>query len=327
MARPRLQWPYVLAAVALTAGLLTIVQIVVRPPMLLAERFFPGTGWLELAVLAAYAGFVMQRMLEPRRSARWRQRIWTLFTVVFFVQLALGLMGYESFLMTGKLHLPVPALIVGGPVYRGGGLFMLILLASTLVLVGPAWCSHLCYIGAWDDIAARRRKAPSPLPRWRWVVRPLLLVLVIATAALLRVTGAPSWLAFALALGLGLAGVAVMVLLSRRAGAMVHCVAYCPIGFVTNVLGRISPFRLRIAESCTACGVCRRACRFDALRDEDIERRRPGAACTLCGDCLSTCHAGSLQLRFPGLGPTHSRALFLVLVVSLHAATLGLARI
>ncbi|HDJ22855.1 MAG TPA: 4Fe-4S binding protein [Candidatus Aminicenantes bacterium] len=67
------------------------------------------------------------------------------------------------FLMTGKLHLPVPALILAGPIYRGTLSFMLILFLVTIVLVGPAWCSHLCYVGAWDDIACRRKRRLVPL--------------------------------------------------------------------------------------------------------------------------------------------------------------------
>ena len=40
---------------------------------------------------------------------------------------------------------------------RGGGLFMAILFSASVLLVGPAWCSWLCYIGAWDDRVARLR--------------------------------------------------------------------------------------------------------------------------------------------------------------------------
>ena len=55
--------------------------------------------------------------------------------------------------MTGKLHLPVPALIVAGPVYRGSVGFMLILFLCTILLVGPAWCSHLALHAAFLGVA------------------------------------------------------------------------------------------------------------------------------------------------------------------------------
>ncbi len=89
------------------------------------------------------------------------------FSMVFFAQLLLGLAGIEKLLMTGKLHLPVPALIIAGPLFRGEGVFMLILFAATVLLVGPAWCSYLCYIGAWDNYAATAQKRPGRLPSWR----------------------------------------------------------------------------------------------------------------------------------------------------------------
>ena len=54
----------------------------------------------------------------------------------------------------GEMHLPVPALILAGPLYRGEGFFMLFLFLSTVLIVGPAWCSWLCYVGAWDNVSS-----------------------------------------------------------------------------------------------------------------------------------------------------------------------------
>jgi len=253
--------------------------------------------------------------------------VWRLFSVVFFAQLLIGLAGVERFLMTGQLHLPIPALIVAGPVYRGGGLFMLVLFLSTIVLVGPAWCSHLCYIGAWDDLAARARKQPRPLPRWREPVRVGLLITVVATALALRLAGVATVVAAGAAIAFGLAGVALMVTWSRRAGAMAHCTTWCPIGLLADVLGKLSPFRLRIGPGCEQCGACASLCRYDALSEEHLRRGRPGLTCTLCGDCLAACPTGAIGYRFPGLSPERARAIFLVLVVSLHAVFLGVARL
>jgi hypothetical protein len=111
------------AALVLTAALLAVVQLVVHEPvLLLAERFVPGAGWAEIALLAVYAGWLADRLQRPGQWARLRTRVWLVFSVVFFGQLILGLLGVERCLMTGELHLPVPALVVGGPLYRGEGL-------------------------------------------------------------------------------------------------------------------------------------------------------------------------------------------------------------
>lgn len=315
------------AAFVLTFALLTPVQLVVDPPGLLLERFLPGAGWVEMLGLAVYAAWLLERMLDPGRSPVLRRRVWRLFSVVFFAQLAIGLAGVDRFLMTGRLHLPVPALIVAGPLFRGTGFFMPILFAATLVLVGPAWCSHLCYIGAWDDVAARGVRRPAAMPRWRRPVQIGILVLVAAGALGLRAAGVASGVALWIAVAFGVGGLAVMMLWSRRTGVMTHCTTYCPIGVLSTTFGRLNPFRVRIADGCNDCGACRSACRYAALCKADIAARRPGSSCTLCGDCVGRCRDGLIGYRFPGLRPNQARVVFLVLVVSLHAGFLGVARI
>jgi len=322
-----------IAAAAITAALLTTVQVRVSRPMLLAERFFPGAGWAEIALLAAWAAFLVTRMLPVRDAPRWRARIWSLFSIVFFGQLALGLAGLERMLMTGKLHLPVPALIVGGPLYRGEGLFMPILFAATVLLVGPAWCSHLCYIGAWDNGCSRlARRTPLPAIAFagggrRRLGRWATLVLVVGAALALRLAGAPSAVAAAFGAVFGVVGVALMLWWSRRTGLMAHCSWYCPIGLLSTRLGKINPWRIRVTARCTRCGACSLACRYDALTKADVEAGGPNASCTLCGDCLAACRHDSLEYRFPGLTPETARASFIAVVVALHATFLGVARL
>ncbi|THB65836.1 MAG: 4Fe-4S binding protein, partial [Desulfovibrio sp.] len=241
----------------------------------------------------------------------------------------LGLAGIGQLLMTGKLHLPVPALILAGPLYRGHGLFMLILFASTIALVGPAWCSHLCYIGAWDGVAAARTKPRGKqLTRfWLWGVRSALLAAVLAAALCLRWAGV-SWLPAVLAAALfGLVGVGIMLVVSRRLGLMAHCTVFCPVGLCANLLGRINPFRVRIGQDCTSCGACTPTCRYSALSPEHIEQRAPGLSCTLCGDCIAACPHRQLDYGLFRLSPATARAAFVVLVLSLHAVFLGVARI
>jgi ferredoxin len=315
------------AAALLTALLLGVVQLQVPRPLLLLERFLPGGGWLEILALSVYAAIVVEKMLDVRSSAVWRRRVWALFSIVFFAQLAIGLLGVDRLLMSGKLHFPIPAMIIAGPLYRGGQLFMVVLFAVTVLLVGPAWCSHVCYIGAWDHAAARLRRKPRPLPRWTGLTRAGVVVVVIVVALLLRGLRVGSVAAGAGALVFGLLGVALMLFLSRHTGAMVHCLAFCPMGALAAWLGALSPFRLRIAPECDECGRCRLACRYDALNADDVHRRRPAQSCTLCGDCLATCPGRHLHYRCLGLRPDRARAAFLLVVVVLHAASMGLARI
>lgn len=317
----------VAAAGLLALGLLCLVQVFVRPPMLLAERFVPGAGWIEAVLLAVYAALVCRAMLDPTRQPRWRRFTWLLFSVAFYSQLLLGLAGIEKCLMTGKLHLPVPAVIAAGPAWRGEEFFMLGLFLTTVLLVGPAWCSHLCYLGAWDDLAATRRRGAGPFPRWTRAGKTVFASAVIMTAFLMGVAGVPGRAAVLTGGVFGILGVAVMAWFSRRSGSMAHCLFWCPIGVLATRLGRISPFRLVIDPSCTRCKACIRTCRYGALSEEDLERGRPAISCTLCGDCLASCRCVSIRYRFIALSGDHARALFIVLVSALHSVFLGLARI
>ena len=316
-----------LAASVLTALLLVPVQVFPKLPLLLAERFYAGAGWVQIIIMSLYAGWLAGRMADPMTARRFRPRIWLLFSLVFFLQLFLGLAGIERMLMTGKLHLPVPALIVAGPVYRGSDFFMPVLFSVTVMLVGTAWCSHLCYIGAWDDLCSRGRKEPAQLPGWWSRARHGILLLVIVSASLLRYFAVGWQAALLLAAVFGLAGVGVMLVASRRLGLMAHCTAFCPMGLVGNWLGRLSPWRMRIAAGCTACMQCRRVCRYSALEPDNIFKRQVGRSCTLCGDCVTACHSGQIGYSLPLLGKDKARAVFIVLITSLHAVFLAVARI
>jgi ferredoxin-type protein NapH len=323
--RKRLRLP---AAVFLGILFLLIpVHMKVENPMLLLERFVPGSGWLEMGIMALYGAVVAFHMQDPSNVQTWRRYTWFAFSVVFFSQLILGLAVNEKFLMTGKLHLPVPMMILAGPIYRGHLSVMSILFVSTLLLSGPAWCSHLCYFGAIDSIAAAGRTRRVPL-RYKWALKSTVMFLVVAAALLLRWMQVPPATATFLAVGFGVTGLGIIVLLSVREKRMVHCTAYCPIGTLVNLTRYVNPFRLEIdRDSCTECMACTARCKYDALNRKDIAARKPGRTCTLCGDCVSACHAGSIHYRFPGLSARQARNLYLGITISLHAATMALARI
>ncbi|GFK93853.1 hypothetical protein NNJEOMEG_01689 [Fundidesulfovibrio magnetotacticus] len=321
----RSPWPGLAAAALAFAGL-AAVQLKAARPMLLAERFVPGAGWLEAALLALYAGFAAEALLR-KDGGRARRLLWGVFSAAFFAQLALGLAGFDRFLMSGALHLPVPALIAAGPLYRGEGLFMLALFAGAVLLVGPGWCSHLCYIGAWDSACSQALKRPAEAPRRMRAARAVLAALALGGAWAMGRAGVPAWTAGALAAGFGLAGVGVMLFVSRRLGVMAHCAGWCPMGLAAGLLGRLSPWRLAVAEGCTGCGRCARACRYDALRPEDLARRAPGVSCSLCRDCLERCPHGVLSLTFLGRSRPWTEPAYAALAGALMAVFLGVARL
>ena len=169
----------------LTFILLAFVQVKLERPILLAERFFKGSGWVEILLISFYGAFVAFKMQDPFNVPRWRKITWTIFSLVFFTQLIIGLSGFEKFLMTGKLHLPIPMMILAGPIYRGQLSIMTILFLSTVILTGPAWCSHLCYFGAFDNLASQGKTSKEIL-KYKGAIKTTLLVLVIVMALILR---------------------------------------------------------------------------------------------------------------------------------------------
>ncbi len=310
--------------------LLVPVQINVHPPMILAERFWHGGGWVEIFFLEVYSVTLTYLILYKERIKKMRLRYWLFFSIVFFMQFILGMLIDERFLMSGKLHLPVPALIIVGPIYRGGGpLFMLILLLSTIAILGPAWCSHLCYIGAWDGFASSRKKGrPKPFSRkFAITFRYVMLASVIIAAFVMNRLGVNALTATIFAAIFGLVELALMYLVSWRFGYMFHCTTFCPIGSLVTLLSKLYPARIRInLNTCTLCNACSVSCRYDALRPEDIKKGKAGWNCTLCGDCLDTCHAGSIYLSFFG-SKKNAWPYYIAVVIGVQTVFLALARL
>lgn len=310
----------------LTVALLVIVEWKVKMPMLLVERFFPGWGWTEILLLAGYAAFLFNKLYDVRTSALWRRRSWTIFAVFFFGQLVAGLLGCDKCLMTGQLHFPIPAIILGGAVYRLHIGFMPILFLSTVILSGPAWCSQLCYFGAFDNLGAYSRKISNKRIINRNAIKNSFFVLFLAGTILLRMINAPVAYAIAGASVIGVVGVLIVIFISPRKGKMVHCTSWCPIGTMIQYLKFANPFRMTINQGCTECMLCTTKCPYDALNREDVLNRKPGLTCTYCGDCLDSCQGSHIEYRFFKLSPEKSRNLWLIITVTLHAVFMGFAR-
>jgi polyferredoxin len=311
----------------LTALLLSVVQLKLDDnPLILLERFVPGGGWFEIALIALYGSYIMFKMQDPANVPRWRRISWTIFSVVFFSQLAIGLLGAERFLMTGKLHLPIPVMIMSGPIYRGQLSVMTILFLSTVILTGPAWCSQLCYFGAFDNLVSTGRTQRGSLGNKR-ALKATLIILIISATLLLRWLNVPLLAATLVAAGFGITGISIIWFVSRRRKKMIHCTLFCPIGTVVSVLKPVNPFRLYIDDSCDLCNRCTSYCKYDALNLVDIKKKKPDYTCTLCGDCLTACPHSSIKYRFLRLHPDNARKLYLVLTITLHAVFLALARI
>jgi len=152
-------------------------------------------------------------------------------------------------------------------------------------------------------------------------------MLVITAALLLRWLNIPLLISTLIAIAFGLTGIGIMILISVRKNKMVHCVMYCPIGTIVNVIKHVNPFRMYIDQSCTLCMHCTKFCKYDALNPDDIKNGKPSITCTLCGDCLAGCHHNSIKYKFFSMENNRARNLYLILTISLHAACIAMARI
>lgn len=288
------------------------------PHLLLMERVLPGFGAVQGLFAGFWAAFVCGRLADRRRATRTRLRVWRLFSLVFFGQFALSAAGWSLFAMTGEMHVPVPGVILAGMLYRGTAGFMPFLFAVSVLIVGAAWCSHLCYFGSWDawaSTAVRPSKHPGPL-RWR----ALSLVVVCAATLLLAFCRAPLASAVACGAALGLVMIPAAAFISRKKGWAAYCTMICPLGLLSCLLGRLSFWRVRRTSACTSCGACTRVCRYGALDRERLAAGGPGLSCTLCRDCLNICPHGGLSMQWLGTGGGGgAEKAFVTLVSAMHA--------
>ena len=299
-----------------------------KQSMILAERFFKGGSWVEIFFVAIYTFYIIGKMINADNTAKWRKLTWTVFSFVFFSQLILGLFGFEKFLMTGMLHIPIPALIIGGAVYKLQFGFMPILFLSTVILSGPSWCSQLCYFGAADFQASSLKKGKPAIIKNKSALKHTFLAIVVVGAIVLRFLNL-SYLMTGIIAGLfGIIGVLVIIFISTKKKTMYHCTVYCPIGTILQYVKYINPFRMYIDESsCTNCMLCTPTCKYDALNTIDIENKKPGISCTYCGDCISSCHSSSIKYKVFNVKGDKARFIWITLTISLHAIFLVLARI
>lgn len=300
--------------------------------VLLLERYFPLWGSVELFFAAWYAAFIAGLLLNDQRGEK-RKKIWLIFTGVFFGQLILGLAGFEKMLMSGKLHIPLPAFIIFSPVYRGEvSFFMPLLLVLSVILAGSTWCSFLCYFGSLNTKADSGLKKAAPPSKFLDFIlkygRLLVLLTGVSVALGLRLSGAPLSLALSLALVFGLISFLALIYLSGRYGGLIHCTAFCPIGLVVNVLARLSPWRIKVDPArCTNCGACEKICVYRAIEAESRQKGRTNLRCSMCRDCLNHCSKKAIYLWNPLL-PAQLRLFGLVgLAVILHVLFLVTARV
>ncbi|MBT3379812.1 MAG: 4Fe-4S dicluster domain-containing protein [Lentisphaerae bacterium] len=95
---------------------------------------------------------------------------------------------------------------------------------------------------------------------------------------------------------------------SSAARGRLYCNTLCPVGALLGLLSHVSRFRVRAdRETCTACGLCARRCRTDAIQvaaagSVQVDQ----SSCVRCFDCLRVCPSASLAFTTVGTTGTCS---------------------
>lgn len=317
------------AAIVFTvvAVVLSLVHYKTNSNMLLLSRFFPVHGaWISVLGFSSYAAFICYQMLDSAKTARYRNSTWNVFALYFFSQFVLGAFFDARFLMSGKLHIPIPMVILGGSIYRLEFGFMPILFLSTVLLSGPAWCSQLCYFGAFDNALSGHSKITKTSIK-KLPFKTIGISIVVLSALLFRILNIPLLWVLLFSISFGVAGLLIILIVSPRKKKMMHCTLYCPIGTIVNLTSKIHPFQMYIDANCNSCLKCTSYCKYDALDIKTIRDKKPGFTCTLCGDCIQSCHSNSIKYKFFALSPSLSRTMYIAFSISLHAIFMAFARL
>jgi len=131
--------------------------------------------------------------------------------------------------------------------------------------------------------------------------------------------------------GLGV-GVLAAVLVLGVLGGRFWCRCVCPSGAMLSVWSLLRLTGRHVTSACVSCGNCRKACSFDAIKDDYSTR---ATACTFCQDCGGVCPVGAIEFTgrlagpdekpasgVPASGPVLTRRV--VLAGGLSAAAVGL---
>ncbi len=301
-----------------------------KPDLLLLKRFWPFWGNIELVLLAWYAALVTGGLLNLKTSRKTRRMAWGIFALIFFGQLALGLLGVPMMRTLESAHIPIPGLVIFAPIYRGELGFMPVFVLIITLLVGSSWCSMLCYFGPLEAAFCAKRPVREPSGFLALALRHgriSVLIGGILISTILKILGASNWIA--MSAGLTYAGVSLLLLLiaSRKYAGMVHCTAFCPLGLIVSVLARLSPWRVRIdPKRCDNCGSCEKACFYHAIDAGRRQKGSPHLRCTLCRDCIAVCPKEAISLGMSFVGPPMAAWIFVLLLVSLHVLFIATAR-
>ncbi|MDD5765635.1 MAG: 4Fe-4S binding protein [Candidatus Marinimicrobia bacterium] len=75
------------------------------------------------------------------------------------------------------------------------------------------------------------------------------------------------------------------------------CRTLCPLGALQGIISKIGLFRRKVdSEKCTACGLCRKKCKMDAIEPDFIKTEK--SECVMCLSCKEVCPTNAISFGF-----------------------------
>jgi 4Fe-4S binding domain len=272
---------------------------------------------LLIAVLTTWSVFLTGKMVTTKKRASYRSFYWRLLSIIFFSQILVGVFISSNFLLSGELTIPHPSFFVfSGSHFSRFLSNALLLYFISLVLTGPSWCSHLCWLGSWDQYAASKKKRKIS----KSSIYLLRLLFFLFFVAVVLEFFKPNIKAVAtLGFVYFIVSILVMAFVSGKYGSMEHCRSFCLIGKLSSIFAKISPFRM---VKISTKPIPSSSCKMGAF-DEKPSKNSKLVNCTLCGDCLDKYGKSDLKMRFFNFS-FDAWPLFISLTIGLHSAFIAL---
>jgi polyferredoxin len=246
-----------------------------------------------------------------------------------------ALISLKYWLMTGVINTVHPS-----------GLFILIAIAATGLLLKKAFCSWLCPIGTLSEslwmLGERLFGRTLNIPRWLdYPLRALKYLLLLFfvwsiwqmdVSALMAFIHSPynkmadvkMYQFFANITPVALWTIIILMLLSVVIRNF-WCRFLCPYGALLGMLSWASPLKItRTRETCVDCELCTQACPARILVHKAGRVRSD--ECTACMECVAACPViDTLELRASKAGAALPAPVLAALVVGLFVAVTGMA--
>ena len=83
------------------------------------------------------------------------------------------------------------------------------------------------------------------------------------------------------------------------------CRYACPAGAMMGLLGFLAPWRRRVSDACTDCGLCQKRCQMGCIPADARQTR--STECIACYSCVRVCPVKAVSFGFGGFGPSPVR--------------------